>query len=141
MKTRRLVIAACLLLLLSQSAQPQGGTKAWLRGTWEGTGYQIDEASLWPMLLTITRAKGGRQTFSIDYPSLKCGGTWTLLSWNANKATFREKLNHGQDACSDNGLVVIERKRKQLLFLYSLPGARELEASAILNRKARPKSN
>jgi hypothetical protein len=140
MKTRQLIIAASLLLLFAQAAESKSVAKAWLRGTWEGTGYQIDDASLWPMRLTISRTKRGRK-FSIEYPSLNCGGTWKLLRLDQNKATFREQLSHGQDKCSDNGLVVIERKRNQLVFLYSLQGARELEASAILNRKTPPKTN
>lgn len=130
-----------LLLLLTSTAAAQGKSKSWLRGAWEGTGYQTDDDSTWPMRLTITKAKGRRRAFSIDYPSLNCGGRWKLLSINQSKARFREQLDHGQDKCTDNGRVVIERiGRGQLIFLYSNQGRREITASAVLNRK-RPTGN
>jgi hypothetical protein len=125
-----------LLFMLATTAAAQGKSKFWLRGVWEGTGYQTDTNETWPMKLMITKAKSGRRTFSIDYPSLNCGGRWKLLSINASKATFRERLDRGQDECTQNGRVVIQRVgRGQLLYLYSLHGTRELTASALLNRK------
>lgn len=125
-----------LLLLLSPVAAPQGKVKSWLHGNWEGTGYQTDDNSTWPMRLTIT--KGPRRTFLIEYPSLNCGGRWKLLSASRSSARFREVLDHGQDKCTDKGVVVIERRRGQLIYLYSIQGSRELTASAILNRKRSP---
>lgn len=125
-----------LLLLLASTAASQSKRKSWLRGAWEGTGYQTDSNSTWPMNLTITKLKGSRRTFSIDYPSLNCGGRWKLLGVKKTRATFRERLDRGQGNCTDNGFVVIERmNRKQLIYLYSNQGSRELTASAILNRK------
>ena len=126
---------AMLLLLVSASlsAQTKSPTKSntWLRGTWEGTGYQIDDQSTWAMRLTTRGHK-----FSIEYPSLSCGGRWRLISINGYRARFRERLDHGQDKCTDNGAVVIQRiSRRQVLFLYSLTGKREVTASAVLNRK------
>jgi hypothetical protein len=136
----RTLAVLVLLLLLASTAAPQGKSKFWLRGAWEGTGYQTDDNSTWPMRLTITKRKG-RRTYSIDYPSLSCGGRWKLLSINQSKARFREQLDHGQDKCTDNGQVVIERiGRRQLIFLYSNQGSREITASAVLNRK-KPSSN
>jgi hypothetical protein len=83
------------------------------------------------MLLT---ARGGK--FSIDYPSLYCGGRWQLINLNSYRARFKEKLDHGQHKCTDNGSVVIQRlNRRQIFFLYSLAGSREVTASAVLNRK------
>ena len=125
-----------LLLLLATTAAAQGKSKSWLRGSWEGTGYQTDENSTWPMQLSIKRLKRGR-AFLIDYPSLSCGGRWRLLSMSGSKARFRELLDHGQDKCTDKGLVTIERIRGQLIFLYSNQGSREIIASAVLNRKRR----
>ena len=132
---RKPLVVFGLLLLLASTAAAQGKGKSWLRGSWEGTGYQTDDQSTWPMQLSIKRIKGGRRTFSIDYPSLSCGGRWQLLSINGSKARFKELLDHGQDKCSDKGLVVIERIRGQLIFLYSNRGSREITASAVLNRK------
>jgi hypothetical protein len=85
------------------------------------------------MQLTSTRTKAGRRVFLIEYPSLNCGGYWKLLSINANRTRFRELLDHGQDKCSDKGLVRIERIGSQLIFLYSNQGSLEITASAVLN--------
>jgi hypothetical protein len=121
------------LLLLGASVAT---SQSWLRGTWEGTGYQIDDNSTWTMKLTVAQAKNGRRRFSIEYPSLNCGGRWKLLSANGRQLVFREQLSHGQEKCSNNGRVTVERiNSKQILFLYSNQGTREITASAVLNRK------
>jgi hypothetical protein len=136
---RKTLTVLGLLFLLASTVAAQAKGKSWLRGSWEGTGYETDDNSTWPMQLTVKSIKGGRHAFSIDYPSLNCGGRWQLLSIDQSKARFREVLDHGQDKCSDKGLVTIERKGGQLVFLYSNQGSRELTASALLNRK-RPAS-
>jgi hypothetical protein len=122
----------CLLLLLACSAaSAQSKSNSWIKGTWEGTGYQTDDQSTWAMVL---KAVGKR--FAIDYPTLSCGGRWKLMSINASRARFRERLDHGQDKFADNGNVLIQRlNRNQILFLYSNQGEKALTASAILNRK------
>ena len=123
-----------LLLLLSGTLSAQTKTSNWLTGNWEGTGYQIDDQSTWTMRLTVR----GRR-FSIEYPSLNCGGRWQLISINGNRARFKERLDHGQDKCTDNGTVVIQRlSKRQVVFLYALAGKREVTASAVL-KKALPK--
>ncbi|MFS8085306.1 MAG: hypothetical protein ACMG6H_06725, partial [Acidobacteriota bacterium] len=90
----RIFGAAVFLLLLAASLSAQTKSNNWINGTWEGTGYQIDDQSTWSMRFT---ARGRR--FSIDYPSLNCGGRWKLISINANRARFKETLDHGQDKC------------------------------------------
>ena len=95
MKSRPLIIALSAVLLslfLSSAISAQTKSNTWIRGIWEGTGYQTDDQSTWTMLLT---ARGGR--FSIDYPSLNCGGRWQLVNLNSQRARFKEKLDHGQD--------------------------------------------
>ena len=80
------------------------------------------------------------QRFTSDYPSLNCGGRWQLIAIDGYRARFKERLNRGQDKCTDNGNVVIQRLNKsQVLFLYSLSGSRVVTASAVLNRKPPPK--
>jgi hypothetical protein len=122
---------AVLLLLLSVPLFAQTKSNTWIRGTWEGTGYQTDDQSTWTMLFT---ARGRK--FSIDYPSLNCGGRWQLISIDAYRARFKEKLDHGQDKCTDNGNVVIQRlSKRQVVFFYLNRGTREVTASAVLNRR------
>lgn len=134
MMMRKNLVVLGLLLFLASTAAAQRSSKSWLRGSWEGTGYQTDDNTTWAMKLTGVKSKRGRRTFKIDYPSLNCGGRWQLLSSNQNVARFRELLDHGADKCSDKGSVLIERKGAQLVFLYTNPGSREITASAILNR-------
>jgi len=116
---------------MSAGLAAQTKSSRWITGTWEGTGYQIDDQSTWTMRLT---AGGGR--FSIEYPSLNCGGKWRLISVNKYRARFKEVLDHGQDNCTDNGNVTIQRlNRRQVFFLYSNVNTRVISASAVLNRK------
>jgi hypothetical protein len=130
-----------LLLLFVSTVAAQGSSGSWLRGSWEGTGYQTDDNTTWAMQLTVAKRKNGRHVFKIDYPSLNCGGRWRLLSSGQNIARFREVLDHGADKCSNKGIVTIERKGAQLVFLYRNEGDREMTSSAILNRKKRATSS
>jgi hypothetical protein len=128
--------AVTLLVLAAFATSAQTKSKTWIRGTWEGTGYQIDDQSTWTMRVTA----GGRR-FSIDYPSLACGGRWKLITIDAYRARFKEILDHGQEKCTDNGSVVIQRlNKRQVLFLYSDAGKSEVSASAILKRTPPNKS-
>jgi hypothetical protein len=125
-----------LLVLAAFATSAQTKSKTWIRGTWEGTGYQIDDQSTWTMRFTA----GGRR-FSIDYPSLTCGGRWKLITIDAYRARFKEMLDHGQEKCTDNGSVVIQRlNKRQAFFLYTIAGSREVTASAILKRTRPDKS-
>jgi len=120
-----------LLLLVFASVSAQTKSNSWLKGTWEGTGYQTDDQTTWAMRLTVR----GRR-FSIEYPSLTCGGHWQLVSINSYRARFKERLDHGQDKCANNGNVTIQKvSRRQVFFLYSNADTREVTASAVLNRK------
>jgi len=117
-------------------AASQRKQRPWLRGIWEGTGYQTDDNSTWTMRLTVTR-QNGQRVYAIDYPSLSCGGRWRLLDMSSSVARFREQISRGEEKCAQNGLVVLERKRGQLIFLYSNEGTRAITATAVLNRKKR----
>ena len=78
----------------------------------------------------VLKVSGKR--FTIDYPSLACGGRWQLISLNASRARFRERLDRGQDKCANSGSVLIQRlNRKQIMFLYSYQRERAVTASAI----------
>ena len=125
-----------MLLLVFGTVSAQTKSSNWLKGTWEGTGYQTDDQSTWTMRLIA-----GRRLFSIDYPSLICGGWWKLITIDGYRARFKERLDRGQDKCTDNGNVTIQRlNKRQVLFLYSLAGNKsEVTASAVLQRKPPPK--
>jgi len=130
----RRIVATLVLLLVTTSVvcgQSKNRSPAWLNGTWEGTGYQIDNNELWTMLLTV---KGNR--YRIEYPSLKCGGRWRPIRITRSIARFRETLTSGADVCANNGKVVIQRlSRRQIAFRYINQGEIDVTSSSILNRK------
>ena len=124
-----LVLLVCLTSVVSSQSKIR--TERWLNGTWEGTGYQIDNNETWTMKLTV-RGK----VYKIEYPSLKCGGKWTPLSIDRNRARFIEKITFGLEDCVDNGNVVIERLgTRQIAYRFTNRGTRQVTASAILNRR------
>ena len=126
----RVVAALALTFSLTITGFSQN-KNSWIFGTWEGTGYQIDNDETWTMRFSI---KGNK--YLIEYPSLKCGGEWKLISINGKEARFRERINYGKDECVNNGLVVIQRfSNRQVIFLYSNENSGEVSASAILNRR------
>jgi hypothetical protein len=128
---RRIVATVCLFFSLTVAVCPQGKSRAWLNGSWEGTGYQMDTNTTWTMSF---KARGKR--FSIEYPSLKCSGTWRLVSVNARRAIFRERITVGRESCVDRGVVTLERlSGSQIAYRFSHAGTSQISASAILNRK------
>lgn len=128
---RKVLMAVCLLLSVSFAAYPQSRGASWLKGTWEGTGYQLDTDETWTMRLKV---QGSR--FLIEYPSLNCGGEWKLVSINSGRARFKERITRGREECVDAGNVIVERLNgRQLAFRYSYQRTNEISASAILNRK------
>ncbi|MBC8032159.1 MAG: hypothetical protein H7Z16_18895 [Pyrinomonadaceae bacterium] len=128
------IVATLLLVLVITSVvcgQGKNRNRAWLNGTWEGTGYQMDNNELWTMLLTVKRNR-----FRIEYPSLKCEGRWRPIRINWSTAKFREILSSGADVCADKGTVVVQRlSRRQIAFRYINQGETDVTSSAILNRK------
>jgi hypothetical protein len=128
---RRIVAVVCLFFSLTVVVCPQGKSRAWLNGSWEGTGYQMDTNTTWTMSF---RARGKR--YLIEYPSLNCSGTWRLVKVNSRRAIFRERITVGRESCVDQGVVTIERLNgRQIAYRFSNAGTSQVSASAILNRK------
>ena len=125
-------LAATAVLLLLSAAVVGGQTRGgWLRGAWEGKGYQSDSENTWDMRLTVR----GR-SYTVEYPSLECAGRWRLLSLSRTRAVFRETLTKGAEKCSQGGRVVLQRlNSRQLGYWYSHRGSTDYVASAILNRR------
>lgn len=128
---RRIVATVCLLCTLTVGVWPQSKSRAWLNGSWEGTGFQIDTNTTWTMNF---RARS--KQYLIEYPSLNCSGRWKLISVNSRRATFRERITSGRGECVDKGLVTIEKlNARQIAYRFSYVGTTQVSASAILNRK------
>jgi hypothetical protein len=126
-----MVAVVCLFFSLTVAVCPQGKSRAWLNGSWEGTGFQIDTNTTWTMNF---RAQGKR--YLIEYPSLNCSGTWRLVRVNSRRAIFRERITVGRESCVNQGVVTVERlNSRQLAYRFSYAGTDQVSASAILNRK------
>ncbi len=127
----RFFIVLLLVSIFTTVSPAQSSPTRWLRGTWEGVGYQIDTDSTWLMKLMRKENR-----YIIEYPSLNCSGRWRLLSANRNVARFREELTAGREQCTDGGTVILQRlSGRQIAYRYYIRGARDVTASAILNRK------
>lgn len=75
-----------------------------LEGVWHGAGYQFNNNSSWTIKLTIIANK-----YSIDYPSLGCGGDLRLISVNDNEMQFSEHITYGKNICAHHGRTVITK--------------------------------
>ncbi|HEX7315736.1 MAG TPA: hypothetical protein VF297_17595 [Pyrinomonadaceae bacterium] len=127
----KIATSVVMLLSLTLTVWSQGKDNNWLTGTWQGRGYQTDSSSTWSMWF-----KASGDGYSIEYPSLECGGEWRLISIDSSKAKFKEKITYGKSRCLDNGLVIIERLNgRQAVFLYYPEDSDEANASAILRKR------
>jgi hypothetical protein len=83
-----------------------------LQGVWEGTGIQ-DDNSRWTIKVTIEPDE-----YSIDYPSLNCGGMMRLMKENADSLVFQEVLTYGTDRCYNNGKTVLIKSQNNKIRYY-----------------------
>lgn len=88
-----------------------------LNGTWRGSGHQSPAGpggADYPIVMTIGPGGG-----SIDYPSLGCGGTLSLVSASATSAQYRESITRGADKCITGGLVTVNLFRGRLSWTWA----------------------
>jgi hypothetical protein len=121
------------------SVHPDGGTNKpkgnpnpqWLEGVWEGTGYQHTPKMTWSIKFTAEN-----NTYAIEYPSLRCGGKWTLVEMDETTAKFKETINRGLERCSNDGDILIKKiSDEQITYKYTLPIIGEV-ATATLSKEA-----
>jgi hypothetical protein len=99
----------------------------WLDGVWEGTGTQHTPKMSWSIRLTAEN-----NTYTIEYPSLRCGGKWTLVELGDGSAKFKEVITRGLDSCSSNGDILIEKiSDSQLSYKYTLPVIGEVATATL----------
>jgi hypothetical protein len=97
------------------NAQCGSDELAWMQGTWQGTGYQSGTKSSWAMRLVVTAS-----SYSIQYPSLSCGGYWSLNQTGSGTASFTEHITSGKDKCVDGGSVTVGKLgQNQMQFRWS----------------------
>ena len=109
------------------------GNSQWLEGVWEGTGYQHTPKMSWSVKFTAEN-----DTYAIEYPSLRCGGKWTLVEMDGSSAKFKEVITRGLERCSSDGDILVEKiSDNQVSYKYTLPVIGEV-ATAKLSRRAAP---
>jgi hypothetical protein len=79
---------------------PAVSQAAGLGGTWQGNVTQDNPNSTYPMEMELYGEKG-----SINYPSLRCGGTLQFVRSDGMVYWYREALTFGKDKCIDGGTV------------------------------------
>jgi hypothetical protein len=127
----RIALIVILAFSFTFPISAQNKRRSWLAGTWEGTGYQMDNNETWTMKLTVQANR-----YKIEYPSLKCSGRWIPISLDSRRARFKERIMVGLAECVDRGNVVVERLGpRQIAYRFVNNGERDVTASAILNRK------
>ncbi|MES1202981.1 MAG: hypothetical protein ABUS57_16205 [Pseudomonadota bacterium] len=96
-------------------------------GVWRGIGLQVDaggKQSEWTIDLQI-KADGSA---TIEYPSLKCGGTLARLP----SGGYRETITYGN--CVTGGTIGFVPMGGKLIWYWTTdePGARDINATAVL---------
>ena len=80
-------------------------------------GNQPNTKSQWSIRLI---ANSLAQSYTIQYPSLKCGGRWTQTSLTLTSASFNEQITYGADKCVNGGSVTLRKlSPTQLQFDYA----------------------
>ena len=89
-----------------------------ISGSWEGVGVQ-DNGSTWAIALKIpTNLVVGGSATNIDYPSLNCGGRWTLENISGSNYVFEENIAYGRDNCLVSGTVEITYNNNDTLSYF-----------------------
>ncbi len=84
--------------LSNQTEPPIGDGLAGKVGIWEGEGQQ-------PGISWTIRVDLKVDEQLIEYPSLNCGGTLTLMQESDAQLLFRESITFGRGVCCDQGIV------------------------------------
>ena len=89
-----------------------------ITGTWVGTVTQTDSAK-YTMEMKLNSLITNTTSGTIDYPTLNCGGTLTLIETNDTEYIFQEKLTRKAN-CVDNGIVKIKKLNNGLKWNWDL---------------------
>ncbi len=90
-----------------------------LNGVWEGEGRQPLNANTLRFTIRFTAENN---VYLIEYPSVNCSGTWTLLSQTSGSITFFENIQVNRGNCGDGGTVeLLWLENNKIRYLYYLP--------------------
>jgi serine/threonine protein kinase len=71
-------------------------------GTWRGIVDQGGGSSVYDVKIEYTGGDRGERVAKADYPTLGCGGYWTLQSRTSNRVNIVEHLTYGAGSCVDD---------------------------------------
>lgn len=99
-----LLIATTLLISTNTVSSQEKETPFVFDGVWSGIARLDDDESKrsFPVKITIRNKK-----YSIEYPSLGCGGELHLKLSSSNFMDFREKLTYGKSNCESTKKIAI----------------------------------
>jgi len=83
-------------------------------GEWIGDGEQTN-GHKWSIRINIDSIK---KKYTIDYPSLNCGGRLDFISTSGNKIEFYENFTYGYSRCVQGKVVLIKTSDNQSDFLW-----------------------
>ncbi len=129
------IILFILIAFTTQMATAQKSDISWLKGSWEGTGYQPNTTGdqNWDIELKYYVES---ENFVIRYPSLSCGGNWKLVKANRKSAEFIETIVLGTDKCTNQLTVLVEKINKdKVKVTFYAPNSTVIDATGILTRK------
>ena len=127
-----------IVILIAFSAQfvtAQTNDFSWLKGYWEGSGYQPNSAgdTYWDISLKYVEET---DNFGILYPSLYCGGNWKLVRADKRTAEFVETITMGKDKCMNQMAVLVEYiNENEVKVTFFTPNTNVIDAAGILKRK------
>ena len=97
-----------------------GAYPASFLGSWRGSGTQIAPTSQWTLLMTIVPAQVGEIAGTSAYPSLRCGGLYTLQSVSPTSIELLEDITYGD--CVDLGTVRLTIAQPGLSYSWEQQG-------------------
>lgn len=100
-------------------------------GTWSGTVRQAGVAMTYSV-----RVAARNDRITVDYPELRCSGTWSRVSRSDARAVYRERISSGKTRCVDGGFAVLSREKDgSLRFEWRRTRGSDPEAWARLQRE------
>lgn len=103
----------------------------WMQGEWLSYGFQLNTSTNWSIYLKVDE-----KTANIQYPSLDCGGNWTIEKQEKNSITLIETITKGTDKCTNQGKIIITKvNAEHISFSYFSPFNNRIEAFSTLVSK------
>ena len=108
--------------------QPRAGVYARVAGEWQGTGYQYDIDTRWPLVMTIRNedVPVGDRVGTIDYPSLNCSGELTRDGEDGDTFVVTERITRDPDRrCVATGTIRFQKHGDDIQWKWYFPDGKE----------------